>query len=688
MLKEIIEAQEGKAFGYTPLLTDDGGGLFQGDTPWSYNDYNQLGGQTNRLRSPLSQRQAHVHEQLYGGREPVDWIMDAVNYTAIAAASAGYHFETAGGVELAIKDDPKTPGTVELAPFMLIQLFQEPNPYMDWSDLFELTLIDWLLVGNAYWVKWQVNADNQPLALYRMAPEYVRIDPGEFGPVQYRYRLPGMQNEVVFQPDQVVHFKRPNPHSVYYGQGLVQGGARALDMELGLTNTMASYYERRAMPSGVVSTTRRVPRDVFNKLKSQMRSFYSGSRNAGELMVLEAGLTYTSVSPSAADSLFATMGGWSRDRILAMFNMNKSLIGIWEPGDNPEIAMWQLQFDQKTMMPICSRFQRAISRGLTRPGWGLDLCIDYEETQQPDAMLNKASVLSKVPGVKVSEVRDAAGLVPSTGDEAIDNTVLNMPGPNLDENGQGGFPDPNLPGEAGRPPLMQNTRRIGVAGRAGGNAGAVASKAIDDILAGMDVQIAAKAAMAPEAALAALDALEAAFEGKAAADPLKGRREAETGRLSTALAASVADAVHTLERGLLDAAEAKGETLYRRVKSSPAWDAFDAKLDALFDDAATAAMSAANIHQASLGTSPDTDMSDAKPDWDDELVNSTKDDVLAAVLKAQNSGSNADFVIRTSLAAVDFDKAAAKHVSNAYRTGVKQVSSANPSHNVFVPAKV
>ena len=32
----------------------------------------------------------------------------------------------------------------------------------------------------------------------------------------------------------MIHFKLPNPHSPYYGLGIVQGGGRPLDLELAL----------------------------------------------------------------------------------------------------------------------------------------------------------------------------------------------------------------------------------------------------------------------------------------------------------------------------------------------------------------------------------------------------------------------------------------------------------------------
>lgn len=647
-------AQEGKAFPYRVELTDAGGPLLGGGGPAAYNDYNGFNGVQTRIATPLSQREAGIHMQTFGGHDSIDWLVDATSLIATSAATAGYHFDDEGK-EMVARVNPTDPSGTTKAPQTLVNLIEEPNPFMEWSDLCELTLIDWLIVGNAYWVKWQVNEQGQPLALYRMPPQCVKIVPGQFGPEKYLYRLPGASNDVEFTPDKVIHFKRPNPHDPYYGMGVVKAGARALDMELELTKTAASFYEKQALPSGVVQTERRVPKDVFNKLKAQLRQFYGGGRNAGQLMVLEAGLQYKAISLNAAEAAFLTMGQWSRDRTLAHFHINKALLGMWDTGDNPNLGLWQTLFDQKTMIPICNKFSKAISRGLTAPGWGIDFVIDYTETQQPDDVLNRAGTLAKIPGVKVMEVREAAGLAPSTGDKDIDETVLNLPGPELDANGQGGFPDGNLPNEPGRPPLPANTKKIGIVKTAPASSTdksvrvAKGKKSLDDVVASLEAALIGSKALAPA---------DHVHIGKLAGDHvtppqdlLIGKRTSELDALRSDVAKNLQQAAHTLERGLLDAAEGKAEnTIYQRIKKAAAWKTFKERVTTILSDAAQNAMSLANVHHANQGLDhSDIDYEDAAKEIvyrQDGGVNSilktAQKMILGKVLKAQQAGNSGD----------------------------------------------
>lgn len=665
-----------------------------------------------RVSTPMSQREALSHGQVYGGRDSIDWLMDAVNMITNSASGSTYHFEDESGEKFVVEKDPTDPAALKDAPLLLANLFENPNPYMPWTELLELTLIDFLLVGNAYWVKWKTNAAGQPLALYRMAPPYVRIIPDQFGPAKYLYRIPGVQNEVEFTPDQVLHFRRPNPHNPYYGLGIVKGGARALDMEIALTTTSARYYEQAALPSGVVQTERRLPNPVFNKLKNQIRSFYAGSSNAGQLMVLEAGLKFTAISPDAGQAMFEPMGAWSRDRILAMFNLNKKLLGISDPDQTP-IADWQRLFDQKTMLPLLNKFAVAISKGLTAPAWGLDFKFDYEESPAgaattPSELLSRADLLSKLPGVKVHELRAAAGLPESTGDKTLDEMVLNLPGPNMDANGQGGTADRSLPGEAGRPPLPENTLPFSrpPSGQGGGTSARIAKKGGKAMttadLEAMLVQMTDRArALAHEGkALPPANVhIGAISNATPPEDTLHATRTLEIDSLVAETHRSLQEAAHDLTRALLDVTEGKAEgTMYQRLKNAAAWAAFRARVTQILESAASRGLSLANTQHAKAGHQPNLDVDYAKtakaqigrPEGSLGIVQNLKAEIMQQILSLQRHGSNPGEYAKAVMAAMDQWKTgragvvALTEASIAYNEGTILVAEANGYDHVLV----
>ena len=135
-----------------------------------------------------------------------------------------------------------------------------------------------------------------------------------------------------------------------------------MDLELAITDTMAAYYENRADPSMIVQSERRVPRDVFNKLRAQLRARTAGSSKAGELLVLEAGLKASSLSTSAADALFAELSKMSRDRIFTKFRASPMLFGLLdEQSGSNKVSEIRREFDNSAVRPFLAKLSTQIT---------------------------------------------------------------------------------------------------------------------------------------------------------------------------------------------------------------------------------------------------------------------------------------------------------------------------------------
>lgn len=416
-------------------------------------------GTSTRARTPFSQEEAPRHLQAYGGKEDaIDWVMNCVRLIAEISASADWGFEK-HGIKYIDPDSrsDKTPDEVLDAPAGLVALFKSPNPYMSYTELVEVTLMDYLLTGNAYWLRWKTNDAGQPLALYRLSPQLVKIVPGRLGVEKYIYSVPGMP-DLELTPDQVMHIRMANPHSPYYGMGIIQGGARVLDLELALTETQWKYFENRAQPSMVVQSDRRVPKEVVRRLGQQMRMLYGGPKNAGAMMILEAGLKYQAISPSAQEAMFEELSKMSRDRILAMFRVPASLLGIGddksggaEPNDQQRI------FADTMMKPLLKKFQAAVTQGVVRYWDDLEYKVYYEYLIAPEERVKLAANYAAIPGIRVREIRAFLGEEPLG--SWHDDLILNLPGTEgTADDTNGGHPDFNLGSEPGRPPNPANTR--------------------------------------------------------------------------------------------------------------------------------------------------------------------------------------------------------------------------------------
>jgi HK97 family phage portal protein len=406
----------------------------------------------------LAQREAKQHLRAYSdpaGQDAVDWVYDAVGVYLSAAARAEFHFEKRGK---AMKT-PDTPADSKEeypggdVPLALHNLLERPNPWQTFQDLIDHLLIDLLLVGNAYWLKY--DDPFQPSALYRLSPAFIEIIPGEKKLVErYEYHVEGTQEALKFAPEDVVHFKLPNPHSQTYGAGIISGGPRTYDLDLALVDTMADFFERGAKLSGVLESERSMPEPMIQKVRRQFASMYTGRGKAYQVAVLERGLKFSPIQPTAAEAEFAKLSDLGRDRIFNHFKVHPSLVN----GDSARPGLLdeaQRRFDTAVMQPALKKLAKKISQELTQ-GWGVDFKFDYEYVMPEKDRLTLAAVFSALPGVKVKEVREYVKLSP-LGDER-DDIVLNMPGRGVEE---GGTPQGALPGvEGGRPAKPSNVPAI------------------------------------------------------------------------------------------------------------------------------------------------------------------------------------------------------------------------------------
>lgn len=383
----------------------------------------------------------------YGGTQAIDWAFICARLIAESASNAEYNFQNKAGVKLAARfGAPNADNPDRVAPPDLVQLMAHPTPWVNYDELMELLLIDLLFTGDHFLLKHNTTSDGKPAAMFRLRPDLVDVIPGETRLIAgYRFHPPGSQSQPVEIPaDLVIHFKLPNPHNPFRGMGVIAAASRAMDIELALTDTQATFFEQGTHLGGVLSTDRRVPDPVFQKIKRQFNAMYSGRTNAGKVAVLENGLKFQATQSTPADAMYAELTRLSRDRIAHAFRVPLPLVGNMENA-NYKMAEAQRIFDTKTMRPLLNKVQDKFSAELTQ-AWDLDFVIDYQYVMPDEDRLKLAESVAALPGIKVREVRKQAGL-PLLGDER-DEIVLNLPLPDA--------PSRNLSEQGGRPPNGEN----------------------------------------------------------------------------------------------------------------------------------------------------------------------------------------------------------------------------------------
>jgi HK97 family phage portal protein len=98
----------------------------------------------------------------------------------------------------------------EHASHEILDLFYRPNPYQTRSEFWKITTINKKLTGEAFWQKVRTGR-GKPVELWNLRPDMMTVytDPEKFIKGYTLRKLDG--TEVAFEPEDIIHFKEPNP---------------------------------------------------------------------------------------------------------------------------------------------------------------------------------------------------------------------------------------------------------------------------------------------------------------------------------------------------------------------------------------------------------------------------------------------------------------------------------------------
>ena len=252
-------------------------------------------------------------------------------------------------------------------------LFDTVNSYMTWRELIYVTLLHLRAVGDAYW---EIVGDKEPIALYPMAPDRVKVKPSKDDWVAgYTYTVNSV--EIDYAPEQVLHFRLPHPDNDYYGlaSGAVLERVLKADWDR-LDYTVGLFENGMRIGGALVSKTdlgvddatwqRQV--DAFNKT-------HKGAKNAGKTVAFQdASFVPTQWSPRDAEYL--GMADRHDTEISAVLGVPTQLFKA-ENVNRANYEAAQLQFWSDTMTPLLALVAGQINEFLAGR-YGPDILCEFD----------------------------------------------------------------------------------------------------------------------------------------------------------------------------------------------------------------------------------------------------------------------------------------------------------------------
>ena len=314
-----------------------------------------------------------------------------------------------------------------------LDLLNKVNPRMTRYELLEVTQSHQELEGNAFWFLAR-DKTKAVREIWPLRPDRVGLIADKGNPLlvdKYIYRQKSGQRVLIDATD-VIHFKQfdanaeyPFPHR---GIGTVKAAMLAID-----TNTFSrvwnkNFFINSARPDFILTTDAKLNATDYDRVNRQWKAAHQGIDNANKAALLDQGIKTDKFSFTQKEMDFIKQLQLSRDEILAIFRVPKTVLGITEDVNRANAEASNYVFSLRTIKPKMQRFVDTLNEFLL-PLFDDPALYFTFDSPVPEDEVTKATVFAA--GINKwltrNEIRGAEGLPPTENGDKFFGTVTDVP---------------------------------------------------------------------------------------------------------------------------------------------------------------------------------------------------------------------------------------------------------------------
>jgi HK97 family phage portal protein len=187
--------------------------------------------------------------------------------------------------------------------------------------------------------------------------DIVGVDPMSF-PVNMRTKI---------KPQDIIHVKRPNPSSVYWGLSPLVPGANPALFNKYSNEYLLNFYKKGAQPGIVLEMNEETNEIQAKKLLQSLETAYTGRANQRRGLVLPKGVKANNIAHTLADQQLIEYIRNNRETLINIFGVPKQELSIQDVGGglgSEEYKTALKNFWQGPLMSIGMMFETAFTAKL------------------------------------------------------------------------------------------------------------------------------------------------------------------------------------------------------------------------------------------------------------------------------------------------------------------------------------
>ncbi|HEJ8096730.1 TPA: phage portal protein [Serratia marcescens] len=239
-------------------------------------------------------------------------------------------------------------------------LCRRPNSEMTPSRFMLMVVASICLRGNAFIEKKFIA--NRLVSLVPLLPQNMVVKRLTTGALEYKYTENG--NERVIPVKNIMHIRGFGLDGVC-GMMPMKTGRDVIGSAMAVEESAAKIFEQGLQSSGFLSADNALNDEQRERLRSYMAAF-TGSKNAGKIMVLEGGLKYQGVTMNPEDAQMLESRSFSIEEICRWFRVPPFMVGHTTKQSSwaSSLEGMNLQFLTHTLRPLLVNIEQEIGRCL------------------------------------------------------------------------------------------------------------------------------------------------------------------------------------------------------------------------------------------------------------------------------------------------------------------------------------
>jgi HK97 family phage portal protein len=270
-----------------------------------------------------------------GDKDKIDlfsgWVYRAVD--TIAKTIAGTEFKV-----LEFNDGDST----RVDDHRILNLLRSPNDQMHGWQFWYTLVAQLLLTGDAYILMPNVNSKNdEPSEMFLLSSGRVSTEITEGVPARIKNyevnKLNGVGTQTI-DKEKIIHLTLPNPRNQFEGYSPIDAIEEWILEDHHASRYNLAFFKNGAKLSGVIESDTKLTETQQKTMKKTFENLHSGTENAYQVATLPKGKKYKEMSSSREEMDFIEGQKLTMDKILAGFQVPKTLVGAQEDQTNRSTA--------------------------------------------------------------------------------------------------------------------------------------------------------------------------------------------------------------------------------------------------------------------------------------------------------------------------------------------------------------